>query len=288
MSDINLSGIDGQPERIMTKVSVAVRPYDPLTPGRGPVGSVAVRMDGLDKPPIRNLSGWFVFTGLHIGGKYTVRIESEHYMPLALDVQAPASAFDPPAITEARLLPKASYPFAGHLTILRGIVERPSGMPAQGAVVDARQFEPEDGYIATLDENAEPGSPRLKLVGPGLETLASGSALLLKDTNAGKLEYVRLASSVPDNPAADGFPLTEPIRYSHQAGTAVYALRDAGGCTIRSDGRGEFAIPVARLPLSRGFVVLTVSQEGNKAIHRDIQCEEGRTASLGILTLLSI
>jgi hypothetical protein len=287
MSGIKFPAFDGQPESLHTRVSAAIRPYDPLVTGGALTGSVSVQLDGIDKPPIRNLSGWFVFTGLTCGREYTLRIESEHYMPVKLDLQAPASADALPVKVDAPLLPKASYPFPGHLTLIRALVEQPTKRPADHALVEAHLFEPEDSYIATLAENAEPGSSSMKLAGPGLAALVSGSVLMLKDT-IGKLEYVRLASPVPDDPTADGYPLAEALRYSHQAGTAVYALKETGTYTIHTDGRGEFAIPVTRLPLSRGFVALTVLQDGYKAIHRDIQCEEGRTASLGVLTLLSI
>jgi hypothetical protein len=128
----------------------------------------------------------------------------------------------------------------------------------------------------------------LKLAGLSLDTLEPGSVLLLKDTNTSKLEYVRLASTPPEAPASEGYPLAAPLRYSHLAGTAVYTLKASGTYSIETDGRGEFAIPVDRLALSLGFVALKVTQEGYRAIQRDIQCEEGRTASLGVLTLLSI
>jgi hypothetical protein len=81
MSGVNLPSFDGQPETRYTRVSIAVRIRDPLVLRGELIGAVSLQADGLVKPPIRNLSGWFVFTDLVIGSKYTLRIESEHYMP---------------------------------------------------------------------------------------------------------------------------------------------------------------------------------------------------------------
>lgn len=288
MSGVNLPSFDGQSETLYTRVSAAVRLHDPLISNGELVGAVSLQADGLIKQPIRNLSGWFVFTNLTIGSKYRLRLESEYYMPLELDIQAPASASDPPTKVEVQLLAKASYPFPGHLTLIRAIVQQPLRQPAPNAVVEALRYEPEDSSVAALAMNADSGSLKLKLTGLNLDALGTDSVLLLKDTNASKLEYVRLAAPFPEAPAAEGYPLVAPLRYSHLAGTSVYSLTDAGVYRIQTDVRGEFAIPVVGMSLSLGFVALKVTQEGYRAIHRDIQCEEGRTASIGVLTLLSI
>ncbi|WP_127534644.1 hypothetical protein [Paenibacillus kobensis] len=277
----------GQPEQLLTVVSVAVRPFDAIAPGGTLVGDVTVRLAGAEKPPIRNRSGWYIYTGLK-SGDYTVHVESEYYMGAGQTVTVPPSAESLPVTVDLPLFPKPSYPFASHLTLIRTVVQRQASRPAEGAAVRVDLFEPESSYSATLAAAADLGAPKLKLAGVGLDAWSPGSVLLLKDTQAGRLEYVRLAPSIPANAAAEGYPLAEPVRYPHQAGTSVYAVKPVSHYEVLADSRGEAAIPVARVPLSRGFVALTVSQDGYATIHRDIQCEEGRTASLGILTLLSI
>ncbi|GFN30014.1 carboxypeptidase-like regulatory domain-containing protein [Paenibacillus xylaniclasticus] len=287
MSGMMKPSFAGQPELLRTVVSAAVRPYDTLSPSGSLIGDVTVRLVAVEKPPIRNRSGWYVYTGL-MSGVYTVQVESQHYISVEQTLTVPLSTDALPVTVDVPLLPKPSYPFASHVTLIRAIVRLPSDRAVEGADVRAELFEPDSSYTAALASAAEPDTTRIKLAGIGLDGLQSGSVLLLKNTQSSRLEYVRLASPIPANAAAEGYPLTAPIRYPHPAGTAVYAVKLLNQYEVRTDLRGEIAIPFLRLPLSRGFVALTVSKDGYSTINRDIQCEEGRTASLGVLTLLSI
>ncbi|MWC27080.1 hypothetical protein [Paenibacillus sp. MMS18-CY102] len=275
----------GQGESFVSRVSVAIRPIDELVADRMPIGQVQVTLEGTVHKPIRNRGGWQVFVDLP-SGSYTARIVSDYYLDAAVPVTVqPAS--DPSAL-DVPLLPRSSYPFDTHATLLRGVVKDQAGAPVNNAAVEAIRLEPADSYTAMLAAAVVQGAARIYLNGMQGDLPAPGSVWLLKNNNVERLEYVQLAQTLPADPAADGYPLAEPLQYAHPAGTTVYPVKQAGTVVSRTDSRGDVALPIARMPLSRTRVSLLVKQEGYLPYERDIQCDEGRTASLGLITLLSI
>lgn len=281
MSDPSIIGV---PESFVSRVSAAIRPVDGLSPGGVPVGTLTVTLSGVERPPIRNRGGWYVFPDLP-DGTYTLRIQSELYREVQQQVNV--AGLEPVAL-DVTLHPACWYPFPGHATLLRGLVQLPAQKPAVGVVVEAAVLQPESAYTASLSEPAGAGDTVLRLSGLSAGSIPPGSVLLLKDTNAGRLEYVRLTSVLPADPAKDGYTLTEPVRYSHIAGTPAYAAKPVDTITASADGKGEFVLALGSLSLPKAFVTMTLTHDGFQHVHRDIQCEEGRTTSLGVLTLLSI
>ncbi|GMK40230.1 hypothetical protein PCCS19_32850 [Paenibacillus sp. CCS19] len=281
MSDPSMKGI---PESFVSRVAAAIRPVDGLSPGGVPIGSLTVTLSGVERPPIRNRGGWYVFPDLP-DGTYTLHIQSGLYRDVQQQVNV--AGLEPVAL-DVKLQPACSYPFPGHATLLRGLVQLPAQKPAVGAFVEAEVLQPESAYTASLGEPAGAGDTVLKLGGLSAGSIPPGSVLLLKDSNAGRLEYVRLASVLPADPAKDGYNLTEPVRYPHIAGTPAYAAKPVNTITASADGRGEFVLALGSLSLPKAFVAMSFALDGFQHIHRDIQCEEGRTTSLGVLTLLSI
>ncbi|EFM11333.1 conserved hypothetical protein [Paenibacillus curdlanolyticus YK9] len=275
----------GHGESFVSRVSAAIRPIDELAADRSPIGQVQITLEGITAKPLRNRSGWQVFMDLP-SGNYVGRLVSEHYLDAEISITVQSGA-DPVAL-DVPLLPRSSYPFPSHATLLRGVVKDQAGVPVNDAVVEGVRLEPADSYAAMLAAAGAMGGTRLFLSGLQGEAPAPDTVWLLKNTNVERLEYVRFATPLPADSAAEGYPLAAPLQYAHPAGTTVYPVKQAGTIVSRADSRGDVAIPIVRMPLSRTLVSLSVKREGYRTYVRDIQCDEGRTGSLGIITLLSI
>lgn len=279
------------PELWTTRVSAAIKLSDSTTAGRQPIGSLRLQLSpaATDRPPIRNLSGWYVYADLP-NGSYTITVTSEYYLDAGIPFTVDSASESTPII-EVPLLPKSSYPFSSDMTRIRGAVRLPTTAAAANvsdAAVRAVHFESEAGLLATLAEDTTTGGTKLKLAGLTAGSVTAGTIVLLKDPRANRLEYARITAPLPANPSAEGFTTAEPLRYPHAAGTYVYAMKEAVTVQSKADNRGEFVLPLVRMPLHRGFVVLTITLAGFRTVYRDIQCDEGSESSPGIITLLSI
>ena len=106
-----------------TVLSIAVWLTDDYTKSV-PIGSIKVKMKDMDIIALRNLSGYYCFTGL-LPGSYKVIVESGLYFPPdASSVNIPVP--DPKKSLGIILKPKPSYPFASGATLVRGVVSGPS------------------------------------------------------------------------------------------------------------------------------------------------------------------
>ena len=88
-------------------------------------------IEGGSRTTVRNLSGYFLFTDL-TPGTYTVRVESEFYLPAEQTVDTTLLNPKQP-VAEIVLKPTPSYPFPGSATLLRGVVT--NGTPLADAKV---------------------------------------------------------------------------------------------------------------------------------------------------------
>lgn len=115
---------------LTAELTFAVRLIDEFTSDL-PTGGVHVTIEGQRAKPARNLSGYHVITDLP-AGTYTVRVESDFYLPAEEIVD---TTLLPPKTPVAgiTLKPNARYPFPGHATLLRGVVT--NGAPVSGALV---------------------------------------------------------------------------------------------------------------------------------------------------------
>lgn len=271
-------------EQMANRASAAVRLIDTNSSDQAPIGQIQVSIDDPEIRPVRNVSGWYVFMDLQ-DGSYTVRVVSEYY--LEETVTLPITSSTKPVLIDLNLLPRSSYPFPSHATLIRAVVRDVADTPISDAAAEAAIFVPEDGYKATLAAPSSPGDQRIKL--SGLQgALLPGSTLLIKAGNQSRLEFCRIAEPLPADPAGEGYLITGQLEFPHPAGTFLYALKQTGSITSRTDIRGEFVIPFTRLKFRKCFTALSVTHAGYIAINRDIQCDEGRTASLGLIKLLSI
>jgi hypothetical protein len=115
---------------LTTKLAFAVWLADGFT-HRSPESSPRVMlMDGIVRAH-KNLSGYFLFTDM-APGTYTVRTESELYLPAEVTVDT--TALDPKnPVVQIALKPATNYPFPDGATLLRGMVT--NGAPVDGAAV---------------------------------------------------------------------------------------------------------------------------------------------------------
>ncbi|MEJ2593310.1 MAG: carboxypeptidase-like regulatory domain-containing protein [Candidatus Thiodiazotropha sp.] len=150
-------------ERFMLYSPIGLNPIDDLT-GRAPLGELQVSVDERDSlgawhqtgiRAVRSLGNVLLFPGLGRSADvaatpvrhYRVRVESPRYRAdylmtddgIAFDVH-PYDDDTPPAVVAPHamdlfLLPSASYPFPGHLRVLRGVVVDGGGDPVANAEV---------------------------------------------------------------------------------------------------------------------------------------------------------
>lgn len=109
---------------LTTKLSLAVWLIDDYTK-KELIGSAKVKLKEGDIEAIKNISGYYCFIDL-TAENYTVGIESDFYFPKEETVDT--SALDPKnPVVAIELKPKPSYPFPGHATLVRGLVEGAGG-----------------------------------------------------------------------------------------------------------------------------------------------------------------
>lgn len=150
-------------ERSQLYSPVGLLPRDDVT-GRAPIGTLQAYLDARDpganwrRTDVRAVitqSGVITFPGLgrqraplgQPARRYRVRVTADHYIPRYRrdqegivfdahpydDENPPASAPDAPSLLV--LLPGPSYPFPGHLLVLRGVVVDATGTPVPDAEV---------------------------------------------------------------------------------------------------------------------------------------------------------
>jgi hypothetical protein len=150
-------------ERSLLFAPIGLRLLDALS-GSGPIGWVRPELDELVgaqwlRAPARVVvSGNGIVTVPGIGRTaspaqapprhFRIRLSAQHYRPryraAADGIEFDAEPYDdrtPPqghaiGATDAVLLPTASYPFASHLRVIRGVVRDPQGDPVEDALVE--------------------------------------------------------------------------------------------------------------------------------------------------------
>lgn len=144
-----------------TTVSLVVDLVDGFT-GRGPLGDPRVALEGSDATPIRNPSGYRVFTGLPAGPVTVVVDGGERYLDErrtgvgAIDLSDPGTDVDPSdpstlPLVRIELAPSPAYRFPAGSTRVRGSVSDPDGDPVAGADLSVRDH----GASTRTDANGE-------------------------------------------------------------------------------------------------------------------------------------
>jgi hypothetical protein len=99
------------------------------TPGGRPIGGVKVSLEENERQPIRNLSGYYLFTDLE-EGDYTVQVTSDYYEQeeVTVPVSYPEDPKPEDFVVSIILKPVPSYPFPPGATLIKGVVKgRPRG-----------------------------------------------------------------------------------------------------------------------------------------------------------------
>lgn len=112
-------------------LSLAVYLTDEYSGGPA-AGNVAVSLKGLDKKPIKNQSGYFLFLDIQ-DGRYTIQANGGEFysdMEKAVTLRGPESP-----VVDVTLKPTPSYKFPGLTTLIRGVVMDKSGNGIAGAKV---------------------------------------------------------------------------------------------------------------------------------------------------------
>lgn len=141
------------PEDLTTEAaSLVVALVDPLIAGGQPIGALGVRLRGRREQPVRNRSGYHVFTDLP-PGNYRVEIDpsqTDAYLGEVMPAPPalPVAVVDPPGryprgapLVTVRLRPRVTYPFAATASLARGMV-RKGVVPLAGTTVSVTVADP--------------------------------------------------------------------------------------------------------------------------------------------------
>lgn len=177
-------------ERMFLYSPVGFRLIDDLS-GQPPFGALEIALDvqdgtgwrPVDRDAVTTASGVVIFPGLGLttdvtqpAQPYRLRLQSAYYRPLfrATSDGLPFSVLPwdhthPPTTLTTRttplaLLPAAAYPFATHLSVLRGLVEDVNGDPVADVLVQEGMRE------RTLTDERGAFSLSLRWVVPGVAT----------------------------------------------------------------------------------------------------------------------
>lgn len=269
-------------ERHLTTLSLAVRLVDDYAPGGEPLEKVTVSVTGNGRSAIRNLSGYYLFNDLPVS-TYEVLVESDFYLPEAVTV---TTGNPNNLVTEVFLKPNSAYPFLSMATLIRGLVAGVGNEPQAGARVQAAAMVPDSSVKAKIDAaGAVAGDTGLQLVnisGP----LVVGDRLMIRDANASRVEFCRIAAPLPANPGLDQYNLLLPLAFNHAGGTAVNALGTDSILDTRSTEKGEFVIYFNRTRAPRFITTVITSQTGYQNDERDVEVIEGSALPLGRIELV--
>lgn len=126
---------------IHTRLSFALWLVDDYTKNK-PIGKIRVKIQETDKEAIRNLDGYYIFMNLNLDSSsvnYTVRIESDLYLPEEMKVER-SSVPDPKnPVIEISLKPRPEYPFSENATLVRGQVISGSDKLVEGIRVGVQK-----------------------------------------------------------------------------------------------------------------------------------------------------
>ncbi|MGR9053271.1 MAG: carboxypeptidase-like regulatory domain-containing protein [Gammaproteobacteria bacterium] len=120
-------------DTIVSTVSLAVWLVDDFSRTNRILGDVEVSLEDTQAKPIRNHSGFYVFTDL-VSGSSVVRIRSKFYLEEDRPLDVPlADALNP--LLSITLKPNRLYPFPSGVTLIRGRIKEENGNPLSGAQV---------------------------------------------------------------------------------------------------------------------------------------------------------
>lgn len=129
-----------------TTLSLAVRIVDAFNGGR-PIGKPSVSIEGVDRGPVENRSGYLLFLDLDPDtedGPVTVSVDGGvYYADERVDVDLAALREEAPLapVVLIDLTPSTAYEFPAGTTLLRGHVRDPAGTGVPKAELSVRGFD---------------------------------------------------------------------------------------------------------------------------------------------------
>lgn len=267
-------------ERKLTSVSLVIQLLDDYTAGEA-LGRVSVTIDG-NRVPVRNPSGYYVFTDLP-ATTHDVTVEAEFYLPETVAVPSGAPH---DLVTRITLIPNGAYPFSSAATLVRGVVNGAGGEPLADAELQAVSLLAHASVKAKIGPaGATAGDTDLLLVNIAGQ-LAAGDRLMIRDSNASRIEFCTISGPLPANPAADPYALTLPLKCNHPAGTTLHLLGEDSVLNCRTTARGEFVVYFSRTKTPRFITAISISHAHYQTYQQDVDVSEGSEQSLGRIQLI--
>lgn len=267
-------------ERKLTSVSLAIQLLDDYTAGEA-LGRVSVTIDG-NRAPVRNPSGYYVFTDLP-AATHDLTVEAEFYLPETVAVPS-----GPPhdLVKRITLVPNDAYPFSSAATLIRGVVSGVGNEPLADAGLQAVSLLPETSVKAKIGPAGavlgDTGLPLVNIAGQ----LAAGDRLMIRDSNASRIEFCTISAPLPANPATDPYALALPLKFNHSAGTSLHLLGVDSVLNSRTTARGEFVVYFSRTKAPRFISTISISHAHYQTYQQDLEVSEGSEQSLGRIQLI--
>lgn len=273
-SETQSNGVIQLKMRLNAKVSLAVQLVDDYFINDLPEGEVKVYLKQIPSYPIKNLSGYYVFTDLP-DGVYTVCVVSENYFYTERDVELNSlNPYEP--LIRIILKPNIRYPFPASATLVRAIVRDRDENPVPGARVRSTL---KTGFAARVSlKGAWEGEQSMDLVDIA-RMIHAGDTFLIIDEDETKREYCTVSQTPEGVTGVRSMSLVKPLEFSHGKGTQLMPVVETF-----TDEAGETAV-YFRNTLSKKFEVLLEVLYGESRLERDVQITEGKSGSLGVIYL---
>lgn len=124
-------------ETSVLKLSLAVRPIDEYS-GNWPAGRISLSLkdqEDLERKPVRNLGGYYLFFGLP-EGSFTIQIEGgDWYFDEVKKNVKPSELDEKNPVVTISLIPSPSYPFSHSDTLIRGSLQGLRGESVSKALI---------------------------------------------------------------------------------------------------------------------------------------------------------
>lgn len=261
--------------RSNTRVSLAVILNDDYNVKAVPVeDDIKVFIKELPVSPIRNTSGYYVFTNLP-EKQYTVCVSSKYYF--YEETQVNLEKLNPvEPVLNVKLKPNPSYPFPTNATLIRAMVCDAKGHAAGGAKLRA---VPLTGYTAKIaSRGVAAGDSELGLVSVARK-IFPGDVFLIKNKEDTNREYCVIAGTSENQDGAQVLRLAEETKFAHSKGVTLIPVLESV-----TDENGEMVL-YFRNTFARKFEArIEISFHGQNTSLKT-QVVEGTTVSLGSICL---
>jgi hypothetical protein len=183
-------------------------------------------------PPIKNLSGYYVFTEL-AAKHHLICVESKYYFRERQMVNIMELDPNNPLVV-LRLKPNPSYPFPNGVTLARAVIRNTDGTPVRGADIKA---VPLFGAVAKIaSKGTSVGDESISLVGI-TRKVVSGDILLINDKDELKREYCTISEVADNNAGVRVCRIADPLKFEHAKGTTLAPVTSS-----LTNENGEMAI----------------------------------------------